>query len=58
MTVRVTVTDINDNAPRFSQAIYTTTVPEFLAVGGLALQVNSDLVFYNIGILFCMYVRR
>lgn len=46
MTVRVTVTDINDNAPRFSQAIYTTTVPEFLAVGGLALQVNYDLVFF------------
>lgn len=58
MTVRVTVTDINDNAPRFSQAIYTTTVPEFLAVGGLALQVNFDLVFCNIGILFCMHAHR
>lgn len=40
MTVRITVTDVNDNPPRFAQDIYSTTVPEFLAVGGSAFQVS------------------
>lgn len=42
--VRITVSDVNDNPPRFSQDIFTTTVPEFLAVGALALQVQGTLI--------------
>ena len=43
VNVQITVRDVNDNAPEFVQDIFTTTVPEFLALGGLALQVSASL---------------
>lgn len=39
VNVRITVTDINDNAPQFDRDVYTTVVPEFLALSASALQV-------------------
>lgn len=42
VSVQVTVTDINDNPPKFSQGIYTTSVPEFLAAGSSAFQVFAS----------------
>lgn len=41
VNVRITVRDVNDNPPSFSQDSFTATVPEFLAVGGSALQVRT-----------------
>ncbi len=39
MTVQLTVTDVNDNAPQFDQIIFTATVPEYLAQGSSVLRV-------------------
>ena len=41
VTVQLTISDINDNPPRFSQDIYSTSVPEFLAVGSNTITVSA-----------------
>jgi len=40
-TIRLTITDVNDNAPRFSVPSYVTSVPEGLPVGRNFLHVNA-----------------
>lgn len=40
VSVQITVGDVNDNAPRFSQNVYTSSVPEFLATGASATRVS------------------
>ena len=42
VTVQLTISDVNDNAPQFSQGVYTAEVPEFLAVGASALKVFAN----------------
>uniref|UniRef100_A0A803V7Q4 Protocadherin Fat 3 n=1 Tax=Ficedula albicollis TaxID=59894 RepID=A0A803V7Q4_FICAL len=42
-TVNVNVTDVNDNAPTFSQAVYSAVVSEDAAVGDSVLMVTEDL---------------
>ncbi|XP_031467845.1 protocadherin gamma-A12-like, partial [Phasianus colchicus] len=39
--IRVAVLDANDNAPAFSQAVYTVRVPEDVAVGSTLLSVTA-----------------
>ncbi|XP_078005007.1 protocadherin gamma-A4-like [Phascolarctos cinereus] len=39
--IRVTVLDANDNAPVFTQSLYTVSVPENVPVGTLLLTVNA-----------------
>ncbi|XP_065591090.1 protocadherin gamma-A2-like [Cyrtonyx montezumae] len=39
--IRVAVLDANDNAPAFSQAVYTVRVPEYVPVGFTLLCVNA-----------------
>ena len=39
VNVQISVSDVIDNPPQFTQDIYTTTVPEFLATGASAFQV-------------------
>ena len=41
VSVQITVGDVNDNAPRFSQNVYTSSVPEFLATGASATRVSG-----------------
>lgn len=39
-TVNVNVTDVNDNAPTFSQAVYSAVISEDAAVGDSVLMVS------------------
>ncbi len=41
VSVQITVGDVNDNAPRFSQNVYTSSVPEFLATGASVTRVSG-----------------
>ncbi|XP_068963492.1 protocadherin gamma-A4-like [Petaurus breviceps papuanus] len=41
VNIRVTVLDANDNAPVFTQSLYTVSVPENVPVGMLLLTVNA-----------------
>lgn len=43
-TVNVNVTDVNDNAPTFSQAVYSAVVSEDAAVGDSVIMVSAALV--------------
>ncbi|XP_066197564.1 protocadherin beta-10-like [Saccopteryx leptura] len=40
-TIRVVILDVNDNAPRFSQAIYQTQAPENSPVGSIITKVSA-----------------
>ena len=53
VSVQVAVGDVNDNAPRFSQNVYTSSVPEFLATGASATQVRGLARYY--GERLCMH---
>jgi hypothetical protein len=39
-SISVLVTDVNDNAPRFRQSVYTAQLPENVTAGTLVAQVN------------------
>ncbi len=39
VTVLITVSDVNDNAPMFTQQVYTRQVPEFIDIGSRAISV-------------------
>ncbi|XP_036081069.1 protocadherin beta-10-like [Rousettus aegyptiacus] len=41
-TIRIVILDINDNAPKFSQAIYQTQVPENSQVGSTIAKVSAE----------------
>ena len=41
-TVRLIISDVNDNVPRFSLTSYTTSVPEVLPVNSILLRVNAE----------------
>ena len=41
-TVRLIVTDVNDNIPRFSLPLYSISIPEGLSVGTVFLRVNAE----------------
>ncbi|XP_033743643.1 protocadherin alpha-6-like isoform X2 [Pecten maximus] len=41
MTVDIRVTDVNDNAPEFSQSVYNITIAEDTAVGQVILKVKA-----------------
>ena len=47
MSVQISVSDVNDNPPGFSQSFYTTTVPEYLPTGASAFQVHRVWSEYN-----------
>ncbi|KAM8765959.1 protocadherin beta-10-like [Rhynchonycteris naso] len=40
-TIRIVILDVNDNAPRFSQAIYQTQAPENSPVGSIITKVSA-----------------
>ena len=41
-TVRLVVTDVNDNIPQFSLPLYNISIPEGLSVGTVFLRVNAE----------------
>lgn len=41
-TVNINVTDVNDNAPRFSQEVYSAVISEDAAVGDSVITVSSE----------------
>lgn len=40
-TVNVNVTDVNDNAPKFSQVVYSAVISEDAAVGDSVIMVSA-----------------
>lgn len=40
-TVNVNVTDVNDNAPKFSQAVYSAVISEDAAIGDSVIMVSE-----------------
>ncbi len=42
VTVQLTISDVNDNFPRFQSDLYSAEIPEYLAVGASALTVFAN----------------
>lgn len=52
-TVNINVTDVNDNAPKFSQVVYSAVISEDAAIGDSVIMV-SEAVIRQDEFLYCI----